>query len=273
MLEGMKKISLLILLLNVSTAHASSALEEAVGFFDWLEKHAKDFATCEPFKEDGDYILCDKTRVSASELKKMFSMKSEDLLTHLKNKGLKVELVCGEANAKSTLGSKCVNSSTDKMFAEVSSLHGKYLPETKTVLIRNSASPGSLLHEYVHFQQSENDGKVYGRVYKKSRNEIQAGLVKQMDEKLAVIQELQETGKATEAKLHLQEFMIAADAMRGFAPWQDLIDERGIFLLYLKFGKEFGATAADLALARKNMGFICKNPKLAKLIPQKQCKL
>jgi hypothetical protein len=268
----MKTFLLLAALLS-TTALAESGVEEAATFQAWLEQHGKEFGACEPTKEGENYILCDKTAVPAEQIKKLFALKPKDLLTAMQEKGLKVELICAAGKDKAKLGEECLRESTNKMFAEITALHGKYLPRERTILIRNSASPGSLVHEYVHSLQSENGNEIYGKAYKKSRNEIQRKLIAQMDEKIAAIQELEKTGKKEGIQAHLGEFMQASDALRAFAPWQDLIDERGIFLLYLKFGREFGATKDDLALARKNMGFLCKNPKIGTLIPEKQCKL
>lgn len=69
-----------------------------------------------------------------------------------------------------------------------------------------------------------------------------------------------------------EQFMKASNDLRSFAKWQDLIDERNIFLLYLKFGKDFGASEEDIALAKKNMGFICANDKIKPLLPESDCR-
>jgi hypothetical protein len=265
-------VLLLFSLLARLPAHAEP-LEEAVSFFEWLESHAREFAACEPRLDQGDYILCDNTRVPKAELEHLFALPAAKLEEELKAKGLQVELVCAGDGTKALLEGSCQKDSTNKMFAEISSLHGKYLPEEKRILIRNSASPGSLIHEFVHSLQSSNENSIYGQVYKKKRNRIQGALNRLMDSDLKAVQELEKNGRQAEAKPKMQEFLVASDAMRGFAPWQDLIDERSIFLLYLKFGKSFGATDADLALARKNLGFICGNPKLKELLPKTQCTL
>lgn len=250
---------------------ASSDLEEAADFLSWLEKNATEFSKCEPTKNGGKYVLCDQTKVDQAELKALFAMTPEILISKLRTKNLRVELICGSEKKNRIPGLACAKESSNQAFTQVTSLHGKYLPNEKTILIRNSASSGSLIHEYIHSLQSENENKIYGRVYKKSRNEVQKRLTNLMDKKIATVQELEKKGKKEEAKSHIQEFMLASDAMRAFATWQDLIDERSIFLLYLKFGREFGATNEDLALAKKNMEFICKNPKLTRVLPKKQC--
>jgi hypothetical protein len=267
----MKIPLVLISLFTFTTSLATTTLEEAAQFFGWLEEHAKEFAQCEPRLEGGDYVLCDNTKVAKADLKKWFAMSAKDLIAEIRTKGLKVELICDEKSTAPALGNECVKAGKDSLFSEISSLHGKYLPEEKSILIRNSATPGSLVHESIHSLQANNDQPVYGKVYKKTRITIQRHMTELMDKKIAVVQKLEKEGKKAEAKTHVDEFMIASQIVRGFAPWQDLIDERGIFLLYLKYGKEFGATDADLALAKKNMHFICKNPKLTKLLPKKQC--
>lgn len=267
----MRNVLLAGILLPLSAL--ATPLEEAVDFLSWLEKHAKDFAACEPALEGDSYVLCDKTKVDRAELRKLLAMKAPELVAELRSKGLKVLVVCDAEAKNPPLGKDCTPSSGNKMFEELDSLHGKYLPAERKILIRSSASRGSLVHEYVHHLQSENGNEIYGKAYKRKRNELQEKLEKLMDEKIALIEELEKAGKREETKPHLQEFLLAAEAVRGFAPWQDLIDERGIFLLYLRHGKELGAGKEDLALARKNMGFLCKNPKLAKLLPTKQCAL
>ncbi|MEQ1664990.1 MAG: hypothetical protein ABL927_06395, partial [Bdellovibrionales bacterium] len=190
----------------------------------------------------------------------------------LKAKGITVELVCAEGE-QSRFKSDCSAKSKNIMFNEISSLHGKYLPEEKKILIRNTASAGSLIHEYIHYLESENINLIYEKIYKKTRNQIQAQLINQMDIEIPIIQKLEKSGKKNEIPAHLAKFMAANDALRGFAFYQDLIDERNIFILYLKYGHEFGAKDEDLALAKKNMGFICKNPKIASVLPKAQCDL
>lgn len=254
-------------------SQAATELAEATTFLSWLEKNEENFAQCEPSLKNDHYILCDNTEVSKSELKRLFQLKTPELLQVLKSKDLKVELICATEKELPLLSKECKTDSSNKMFSEITTLRGKFLPEDKIILIRKSASVGSLVHEYIHSLQAVNSNEIYGKAYKKRRMEIQHGLVDLMDQKIAIIEGLEKTGKKAEIAAKVKEFTLASDAPRAFAPWQDLIDERGIFLLYLKFGKEFGASDADLSLARKNLGFICKNPKLEKLIPKKQCGL
>lgn len=250
--------SFILLITSLTLAAVTpSPLDPAIDFFAWLESHAKEFAQCSPKIEGENYVLCDATRVPRAEIKRLFGLTRDQVITNLKEKGIAVE-VLDEADPKLT-------SALD--------LHGKYLPETKTILIRKSATLGSLLHEYIHFLQSENAVSIYGKKYKQERNKLQADLAKLMDQQITEIKSLKSDANPKRSRDLLNEFSIASQALQGFAPWQDLIDERGIFLLYLKYGKEFGASDEDLAMARRNMSFICTNPKLTKLIPQAQCSM
>jgi hypothetical protein len=266
-------------------------VEQAISFFEWLERHMKEWGACDVKKVGASYILCDQTRVDVQEIKKLFAMSKIQLSEELKKKGLQVEWVCAEDGAAgsgsgSVAGSGavagaanltqgatgttpvCKQQSSDPMFKEVTALHGKYVPESRKILIRSSASVGSLVHEYLHSLQAVNDRPVFGHVYKSERLKIQDGLKRVMDRVIALAKN---GGKSGATQADLQEFQVASQAMQGFAPWQDLIDERSLFRLFIRFGSEFGASAEDLALAKKNMKFICENPKLKKLLPVSQC--
>lgn len=50
-------------------------------------------------------------------------------------------------------------------------------------------------------------------------------------------------------------------------------DERSIFMLYLKFGNEFGAQEEDIGLAKLNMGYICNSKTWKGQLPSNQCDL
>jgi hypothetical protein len=232
-----------VLTLNIfgsaALASSPSTLNEAVDFLEWLETHTKDFASCQPKKIADVFVLCDGTRVPRAELKSLLAQSKAEVILELKKKGIQVRVVAtGDASLSSAMD-----------------LHGKYLPPERTILIRDSASVGSLIHEYIHFLQSENDQKVFGKMYKKERNRIQKNLVEFIDSRNSDPKKLTKEG--------LQGVLIASQALRGFGPWQDLIDERGIFQLYILHGSDLGVASEDIALAKKNMGFICKNPKLA----------
>jgi hypothetical protein len=252
---------------------STKALERAVEFFSWLEKNSFEFGNCVPSKKNGSYELCDKTLVSAAEIKELFKKTPKDLVYWLRGKGFKVEILCDSSLQENTFKDLCQITSERKIFKELNSLHGQYLPAEKAILIRSTASTGSLIHEYIHSLQARNEHKVFGRKYKKERIEIQNQIVQFMDSEIALIGDLEKQGKTSEAKSRLKPFALASEAMQGFAPWQDLIDERSIFLLYIIYGNEFGAGADDIALAKRNMGYICNNPKLRPILKGQQCAL
>jgi hypothetical protein len=250
----------------------SPVLEKAIQYFDWLENHTAYFAQCKPVRNGEYYELCDKTRVIRNELQLLFSKKPAELLSWIRGQGLRVEVLCDSSKSdQDAFAEGCQSQSARKGFAELSALHGKYLPEEKTVLIRSSASPGSLIHEYLHSRQANNQNAVFGKVYKATRLQIQLGLTQTMDEQIEIVKRLDASGRGQEAIGHVKVFNIASELMRSFGPWQDLIDERSIFQLYLSYGSEFGARKEDLDLARKNMGFICRNPKLKEVLSSEQC--
>lgn len=246
-------------------------LENAVALLSWLEQHASKFGSCIPTKVGDHYELCDKTRVDARELKQLFQKSPADLVSWLKTKGYKVEILCDASTQANPFKGLCNPSSERKMFEDLSSLHGQYLPQERTILIKSTASRGSLIHEYIHSLQAQNDREVYGKKYKKERIAVQDQLTQFMDSQIALISALEKQKKIFEAQSLIKPFTLASDAMRAFAPWQDLIDERGIFLLYLNHGQEFGAQTEDLVLAQKNMDFICDNPKLRPVLKGNQC--
>lgn len=197
-----------------------------------------------------------------------------DLLKWINKKGIKTKILCDPS--KGTIDrfkDRCTVEMGERVFQSVTSLHGKYSPEENTIFIRSSASQGSLIHEYLHSLQSSNQNKIFGKKYKRERNLIQQKLVKFMDEITAEIQILERhnSKNVTLIQAKLKEFMLASEMLRNFGNWQDLIDERNLFLLYIQFGKEFGAEPEDIELAKKNMGFICNNPKLKTALPFEEC--
>ena len=200
-------------------------------------------------------------------------MSEKKLIETLRAQGVKVSVLCETSkNKKAPFAAFCTESFDEKLFKKTKSLHGRYLPEKKTILIRSSASKGSLIHEYLHYLQSENKNPIYGKVYKNTRNRLQKKLTSVMDEEIRFIENAKKTGEgAKEAPKHLQRFMQALEGMRSFSKWQDLIDERGLFLLYINFGKQLGVPQEDIDFAKKNMGFICRRKDLKGLLPAHQC--
>lgn len=272
----MRLIVLLWIALGGSAgAHAGSAedsLKQANTFMTWLQSHEKKFLNCEIEKTETHYVLCDKTRVSIAELKKLFAMTPAELKDYLAKGSTKIEILCDDKK-DAPFGAVCEKKSPRATFTKLTSLHGQYLPDEDVILLRGGATPGCLVHEYIHSLQSKNNELFEGHAYKKERNAIQKSLVQVMDDKIELIRWLEANGKKSKVKEHLPEFMAVNKKLREFAPWQDLIDERSIFLLYLKYGQEFGAGPEDIRLARKNMRFICKSARWKGKLPKDQCQL
>lgn len=258
---------------QASSAATSSLpeLKNADDFLTWLKNHQNQFEVCEVTKTSSFYKLCDNTKVDINEIKKLFSMSPTNLVKHFKSLGIKVEILCDQKPGAQTFASLCQTTSPRKNFTTLSSLHGQYLPDEDAILIKSSASKGSLIHEYVHRLESKNQNPIFGKIYKQTRNQIQKNLIKLMDDKIAIITKLEKAGKKEEIKAELPSFMAASAMMQKFAPWQDLIDERNIFLLYLNFGSEFGVAPDDIALAKLNMQHICKQKTWQGKLPQAQC--
>lgn len=255
-------------------ATKDQAITKAETFFNWLEANQAEFIQCKIKKDAEIYKLCDGTEVKQKDLTELFKMEPNALVKELESRGIHIEILCDtDLKARKTFATACLLSSKRAMFKEMNSLHGQYLPEERTILLRSSALKGSLIHEYIHYLQSENRNLVFGKVYKKSKNQVKKDLTAAMDKLILNVQELEKAGKKSELAIQLDAFMKVSNLMQKFAPWQDLIDEREIFLLYLGYGNEFGADAEDKALAQKNMGFICRSKMWMGSLPALQCAL
>jgi len=273
----MKKIKirwifLLLPLLTSFTSGQKQTIEDVVDFKKWLTSNVAHFAKCTPRKSQSDYLLCDGTKVPVKTLKNLFKLSPAELVKWLKEQGIKIEILCDTKSSTQPFQKFCVKQTKFPSFKKLSQLHGKYLPEHKTILIKSSASKGSLIHEYIHYKQAENTNPVYGKVYKKTRAVLQRKLTAILDRKIIMVKRLEKKGLTKKSKGHIMDFMEASELLRLFSFWQDLIDERGIFQLYLLYGSEFGAGNEDLKLAKLNMGHICKNKKILKVLPKDQCK-
>jgi hypothetical protein len=251
------------------------AFDDALAFFKWLEGHVDDFGHCKVDKAgDAGYRLCDGTEVDGAEVKKLLKLAPDKLVGELKAKGLKLDVLCeAKTPSPAPFHAFCSQGLDHKIFAQTTALHGEYLPGEKRILLREGSSVGTAVHEYLHSLEEANTNPIYGKVYKKERLAVQAALTRVMDDKIKEVHELEKGGKAAGGNLQLvlKEFTTASDLMRAMARWQDFIDERGLFLLYLRHGKELGVSEADRALAKKNMGFICKNPQLKGHVTPDQC--
>ncbi len=263
----MKKVLTLLILFSFTAVFA----ESFENFEEWLKDNQGKFARCRPTFDGNEYTLCDQTKIEKAELLKLFRMAPEQLLLYLnKDKKIKIERPCTQDNSRPF----CVPPQARSMFAEMKALHGQFLPLENTILIHDQATTGSIVHEYLHFLQFNNPNMVWGKRYKSERIQIQKELLQKLDSLIIQTQAIEKDPNANKAQLKplLDEAVAISLKIKSFSLWQDLIDERNLFLLYLQFGKDFGASAQDLALARKNMGFICKRKDINPLINE-ECEL
>ncbi|MBI3543163.1 MAG: hypothetical protein HY075_07810 [Deltaproteobacteria bacterium] len=248
--------------------------DDALVFFKWLESHAEGFGHCKVDKAGKGFVLCDGTEVDAAELRELLALAPDKLVARLKDKGLTVDVLCETKPPRpAPFHAFCSSKLDHKMFAQTTALHGEYLPGEKRILLREGSSVGTAVHEYLHSLEEANANPIYGKVYKKERLAVQAALTKVMDAKIAEVHAIEKSKDRTKLSVLLKEFSAASDLMRGMARWQDFIDERSLFLLYLRHGKELGVSKEDEELARKNIGFVCKNPGLRKYVTDDQCAL
>ncbi len=224
-------------------------------FLDWLNQHKADFVNCAPKIEEDQYRLCDNTLVDKNLLQSLFKKTADDLHRFITQEKIKLKVYCNGGSAPGIFAKHCVAPDSKSL----GNLHGKYLPEENTILIQSDASRGDLIHEYIHYLQFRNSNPVYGKRYKAERVEIQKALVQKMDKAI-------EKSKLAKTQQEIEPLVNsvkeASAQLIQFSYWQDLIDERNIFLLFLNHGHEFGVSKEDLDLAQKNMGFICKREKL-----------
>ncbi len=268
----MKIVLLHITLLSSLSWAGIDIKQQTLSFTQWLTKHQLQLGNCVPTEKDGNYHLCDGTTVNKKELKNLFSKSEDQLVTFLKAKKIAVEIFCKDSSLKMPFQKHCAKNQKRKSFQKISYLHGQYKPLENTILLHSSASKGSLVHEYIHYQQYQNKNRFQGKRYKYERIQLQKQLIAQMDRIIAVVSAKEKAGVSpSQLKPLLLEAVQISNLMKGFSKWQDLIDERGIFQLYINFGAQFGASDEDIALAKKNMRFICKRNDLKKIIPRTQC--
>ena len=251
----MKNLFYVIIILLFSRG---TRAQDSADFFDWLNQHKEHFIQCVPTKEGENYRLCDNTQINQVFLKRLFKKTTQELYDHIKNENIQIIIYC-QKDLKGIFDNYCTSEPN-----KLDKLHGKFLPEENTILLQSNSTRGDLIHEYIHSLQYKNSNVIFGRRYKAQRVIIQKSLVEKMDQAI-------EKSKLTKTKKEIAPLIqIVKDAssqMVQFSYWQDLIDERSIFLLYLIYGHEFNLPLEDLNLARKNMGFICKREKL----PTTQC--
>lgn len=249
---------------------AEKALRDSREFLAWLEVNSEKFGKCRPLREAEYYVLCDGTRISRSELSVLFRLNPDQLFDFLTKKGIVVEILCKKSESN-TFKKWCKPNHDQKFFKEVSSLHGQFLPAKNTILLHSDAYLGSLIHEYLHYLQFKNNNKNFGRVYKADRVAVQNGVEGAMSTLISKVQALEREGKAKDAIAYLPIFKELTDSLLQFGKWQKIIDERSLFLLYLDYGSEFGASKSDMELAWKNMQFLCHDKTVRPIIVNSSC--
>lgn len=259
---------------NINETTNNNLFADVDKFFSWAEENRKYFSDCTPKEEGESYILCDNTTISKKLLTELFHMNVDQLVGFIKNEKINLKIFC-TPNSNAILNKYCIPLNTSqnsddkdsKTFKDISTLHGQYKPSTNTIFLRDSASLGSLIHEYIHYLQYKNTNQVFSKRYKFERIELQKKLVDEMDQAILQVSELEKQAKQKQLpkgkqdnsvyQPYIQQVTKASSYLVKFSLWQDLIDEKNIFLLYINFGKTIGATGEDIALAQKNMGFIC----------------
>ncbi len=192
-----------------------------------------------------------------------------DLVEFIKNKNIQLEIMCKEDRV-TTFKKWCSTNFSRNFFKEVTSLHGQYIPNENTIALASDSNFGSLIHEYMHYLQYQNTNKVFGHIYKKERIDVQNEIIQGFDKILADIQILEKQKNEKAAKPLLKYVLTFSDTLQKFGFWQKLIDERNLFLVYTKFSKELGISSEDVALAKKNLGFLCKDEKIKALLSKEE---
>lgn len=253
---------------------AADLSQKAEDFFSWLSRNEKYFADCKLEKKGDLIFLCDGTQVSHAELKKLFAKNISQITSELKQKKIQIEVICNsEKSNREFENISCLNESSNKTFKKVASLHGLYLPDENKIVIRNSATRGTLIHEYIHSLQTLNQVKIDEHIYKSEKNQLRKEIEKELDQLLSEVKKLEQEKKQEEVKQKVAQFMKLNDFMLAFSKWQDLIDERSLFLLYIKYEKDFNIEKADIELAKKNLKFICNRKDLVGVLSQAECSL
>jgi hypothetical protein len=279
-----KSTFFLLLVLLTPIVTVSSEIENEVKTFQkWLGQQNEKMGSCLPKKAGEVYKLCDQTEVSKKELASLFSMTAKDLISFLRSKDIKIEIYCNESSENGSLKTHtfstfCKENTKRKSFKKSSLLQGQYLGRENTILLHSHALKGSLIHEYIHYLQFQNKKLLHNKRYKYERVQLESKIIKEMDQIIIDVQneEAKKNRKQAYDKskigLGLKRMLSLSEGLKKFSFWQDLIDERNIFQLYLLFGHEFNVSAADISLAKKNMRHICGRSKIRRWLPKGQCK-
>ncbi len=240
-------------------------IEQANAFEAWLSSHESTWTLCRP-KLKGDTIeLCDSTLLEAKEIKWLYSLNPKDLVSFIKNKKIGIEVYC-KKSGRQTFESFCIPNLKRNQLKQLSDIHGQYLPTENTIVIQSDAYPGSLVHEYMHYLQYQNNRKTNGKIYKRSRMEIEEKLISALDQLILEVKSLEAEGRKKEAIELLKPGVALGSTLAAFGKWQKLIDERNLFLVSTLFVEELGVPEIDRQLAKKNLGFLCNDPQLKDLL-------
>ena len=255
------------------------AENDAKAFLNWLETQQSYFGECK-INQDHDAIrLCDETLLSHKEMQRLFTLNNTQLISELQKQNVKIEIVCTQSSDVN-----CIAESTNPLFKKMGSLHGLYVARDNTIYIRSGATVGVIIHEYIHYLQSKNTQPVLGHQYKIEKNKVIDQLNILLDEMVIEIKQIAKTAQdsklsqaETDAKTHrmkslTQDFLRLNDQLMRFSRWQDLIDEREIFKLFIAYEKDWKIAQADMDLVAKNMGFICQRNDLLNVIADQECK-
>ncbi|MBC7741505.1 MAG: hypothetical protein H7061_04880 [Bdellovibrionaceae bacterium] len=261
-----------LLVINLVFSQTQSIEQKADQFFSWLNENESTFTNCKIEKKGDQIILCDQTKVSYKELSQLFKKNTSQIITDLKKRKLEVEVVCdNKSSGAQKTELPCVNEVSNPSFKKVSSLHGLYVPEENKIYIKSSASVGVIIHEYLHYLQTQNLDKVNGHIYKGEKNELKKQIEKALDQLMTQIKQLEKENKKLQLKTPLQRFIKLNDYLIAFGKWQDLIDERSLFLLFTEYQKDFAISKEDMALVQKNISFICSRKDLKGKLSKKEC--
>ncbi|NOT80429.1 MAG: tetratricopeptide repeat protein [Bacteriovoracaceae bacterium] len=266
----MKKYFKYLLILTIigfcNPVLSNDVIEQSKTFLVWLESHRADIEKCTPTIVSNGYQLCDNTFINKELLIKLYKMTAEELVNFIKSENISIKVFCMPDNKLGNFQKFCIPNEQNEA-QKNAKLQGQFHPDTNTIDIQSDAYIGSLIHEYIHYLQYKNENIFFGKRYKFERAQIQQALIKLMDTSTIEVEKYLKEKDDANAKIHVAKVLQASEQLMQYSPWQDLIDERNIFLLYKNLGQEFGVSDEDIALATKNMGFICKRFKL----PGDQC--
>ncbi len=241
-------------------------------FLKWLNDNKSYFASCKPKKAGNKIELCDGTLIEIEQAKKLFRLGAADLIQFVKDNKINLEIHCQNKRKLNIFKNWCKPNVNNNFFKEVSALHGQYIAYNNTIALHSDANIGSLVHEYFHYLQFSNSNKVFARVYKKERIDVQTEILAVFDQLILGTQALEKNGKHEEAKRSLVHAVRLSALLQKFGYWQKLIDERNLFLTFIQFGPELGIADDDIELARRNMKFLCRSPEFQNLVSPDECK-